>query len=180
MDNLEKYFKENRNLFDDAEPSDGHFARFEAKLQMMDQQQERRISRVNWIRVAAIAVILLATGLISYEFVSGRFKGGNDNEFASLNVPDDVREAYQYYDQSSARKMNEISKISQSCPEGAKLLDKANREISLFDANSVELVRAIRENPGDERIQAAFIQNQKMKEATLSNLVLEGNMNHCK
>jgi hypothetical protein len=180
MDNLEKYFKENRSLFDDAEPSDGHLARFEAKLQMMDMQPERNVSRVNWIRVAAIAVILLATGLISYEFVSGRFKGGNDHEFASLNIPDDVREAYHYYDQSSARKMNEISKISQSCPNGAKLLDQANREINIFDANSAELARAIRENPGDERIQAAFIQNQKMKEATLSNLVLEGNMNHCK
>jgi hypothetical protein len=180
MDTLEKYFKENRELFDDAEPPDGHLARFEAKLQMNEIAGERRSVRMTWLRIAAVAIILLATGMISYEFISGGFKGNNDNEFASLNIPADVREAYQYYDQASARKMNEISKISQSCPNGARLLDQANREASTFDANTIELARAIHENPGNERIRAAFIQNQQMKDAALSNIVLEGNMNNCR
>jgi hypothetical protein len=180
MNTLENYFKENRGLFDDAEPSDGHFARFEEKLMAEERKREKGRFSVNWLRVAAVAIILVASGLISYEFISGGFRGNNNSEFATLNIPDDVREAYQYYDQVSEKKLLEISKISQSCPNGAKLLDQANREVSSFNANSIELAKAIHENPGNERIEAAFIQNQKMKEAALSNIVLEGNMNHCK
>jgi hypothetical protein len=44
-----------------------------------------------------------------------------------------------------------------------------------LDANTSELTKAYRENPDDERITAAIIRNQQMKETITKNMIQQMN-----
>ena len=180
MDNLEKLITDHRELFDDKEPAAGHFARFEDRLRMENRQIERHTGRRMFLRIAAVALLLVTVGLIVFDLATGNWRNSDDAEFASVILPADIRDAYEFYEQRSLERLGEINRLTEDCPRGVVLRDKANKEVSAFEANTQELKRALTENPDNERIQAALIQNQKLKEAALNNILLEGNMDNCR
>jgi hypothetical protein len=181
MDSLETYIRNNRDQFDLDEPPQGHFRRFEEKLKQESRGTVVPMNRRTlWYRVAAAVLILVTAGLVTFDIASGRIFSSSRQDVASLNLPADVREAVDFYSDLSDRRMTELHKIASGCPNGALLLDKARREASLFDATNIELTKALTENPGNERAQAALIQNGKMKESSLNNLILQGNLDNCK
>jgi hypothetical protein len=47
----------------------------------------------------------------------------------------------------------------------------ANNELNSLNANSAELQKALAENPGNERVQAAIIQNHQMKDKVMNQVV---------
>ncbi|MDR0725228.1 MAG: hypothetical protein LBF59_04370 [Prevotellaceae bacterium] len=61
MSDLKKYLEENRNIFDDKEPLDGHFERFEERLNRFDAEKNRKQTlKVRLIATySAVASILL-------------------------------------------------------------------------------------------------------------------------
>ena len=131
------------------------------------------------MRDAAMAVVLVTAGMIGYDLLSGRaFSRGND-DLASIAFTTDTREALEYYSRTTADRMKEIDRIATDCPDGLALKSKALREVAAFDANHQELALALKENPGNERMEAAMIRNQKLKEEALNNIILQGNMEHC-
>jgi hypothetical protein len=132
------------------------------------------------LRIAAVALLLVTVGLIVFDLATGAWKNGDDTEFASVILPADIRDAYEFYEQRSLDRMGEINRLTEDCPQGVVLRDKATKEVSTFEANTRELKKALTENPDNERIQAALIQNQKLKEAALNNILLEGNMDNCR
>lgn len=180
MDNLEKLIQDHRDLFDDKEPEAGHFARFEERLRQEDRRINHGSGRRIFFRIAAVALLLVTVGLIVFDLATGNWKKDSDNEFASMFLPSDIRDAYEFYEQRSRDRMTEITKLTEDCPQGVTLREKAVREVTSFEANTRELKQALTENPGNERIQAALIQNQKLKEAALNNILLEGNMDNCR
>ncbi len=181
MDTLESFVRKNREQFDTFEPAEGHFKRFEERLA---QESGIRVisltSRGMWLRIAAAVLVLITAGLITFDLATGRVFPRHAEDVASLNLPADVQEAVDYYASLSDQRMTELGKIATGCPNGAKLLNQAQREVSNFNATDRELTKALMENPGNERVQAALIQNGKMKESALNNLVLQGNMETCK
>ena len=68
---MKKYIDDNRELFDDKEPSDGHMERFEAMLDQWDKKKEekkptRRVRLVSVISVAASIAVLIAVAVKFY------------------------------------------------------------------------------------------------------------------
>jgi hypothetical protein len=179
MKNLEKFILNNREQFDDADPSPGHFARFQELLEQ-DQPRVVSISRSRtWMRVAAVAVVLVTAGMIGYDMLSGRAFNSSNDDLASLAFTVDTQEALDYYTKTTDDRMKEIDRIASECPDGTALKSKALKEAAAFDANHNELALALKENPGNERMEAAMITNQKLKENALNNIILQGNMEHC-
>jgi hypothetical protein len=179
MEKLEQFIRNNSELFNDEEPRTGHLGRFEA---LLDKEHGRVIPvgrRYAWMRVAAVAVVLVTAGLIGFDLLSGRAFTGSGNGLASVVYTEDTREALDYYSKMTAERMTEIDKIAQSCPEGQHLRSKALRDAAEFDANHDELTVALKENPGNEKMEAAVIRNQKLKEEALNNIILQGNMEDC-
>lgn len=179
MEKLEQYVRNNSELFNEEEPRAGHFDRFEARLKQEDVQVISIGRRHTWMRIAAVAVVLVTAGLIGFDLLSGRAFTRSDRDLASVTFTADMREALDYYSNVAAERMKEIDKITQSCPDGQQLKSKALSEVATFDANHDELTLALRDNPGNERVEAALIQNQKLKEEALNNIILQGNMENC-
>jgi hypothetical protein len=67
MSDLKKYLEENRNIFDDKEPLDGHFERFEEKLNRFDAEKKRKQTfkarLVARYSAAASILLILATAI---------------------------------------------------------------------------------------------------------------------
>jgi hypothetical protein len=67
MSDLKKYLEENRNIFDDKEPLDGHFERFEERLNRLDAEKNRKQTlKVRLIAIcsaAASILLIIATGI---------------------------------------------------------------------------------------------------------------------
>jgi hypothetical protein len=180
MDTLESFVRKSREQFDQAEPAAGHFRRFEERLARESSHTITFPGSGIWLRVAAVILVLITAGLITFDLATGRILPRPHEGFATLNIPSDVREAIHYYQGLSDQRMTELDKLASGCPGGEKLLNQARQEASTFDATDRELTRALRENPGNERVQAALIQNGKMKESALSNLILQGNLETCR
>lgn len=179
MEKLEQFIRNNSELFNDEEPRTGHLGRFEA---LLDKEQGRVVPigrRYTWMRVAAVAVVLVTAGLIGFDLLSGRAFTSSADNLAYVAFTADTREALDYYSKMTAERMTEIDKIAQSCPEGQLLRSRALKEASVFDANHDELAVALKENPGNEKMEAAVIRNQKLKEEALNNIILQGNMEDC-
>jgi hypothetical protein len=67
MSELKKYFEENRNIFDDKEPLDGHFERFEKHLDCLNTEKKRKqtlkIRFLTTFSIAASILLIVAAGL---------------------------------------------------------------------------------------------------------------------
>jgi hypothetical protein len=180
MGTLEQFARNNSTLFNDEEPGAGHLERFEAMLEKEHRRVVPMTRRYAWMRVAAVAVVLVTAGLIGFDLLSGRAftRGGDD--LAAVVFTEETREALDYYSNITSERMNEIDKLASACPDGQQIRSRAISESAVFDANSDELKRALKENPGNEKMEAALIRNQKLKEQALNNLLLQGNMENCK
>ena len=66
MDKLEKYVAENRNLFDDSEPSEGHLDKFREKLESQPVAS-LGMNRSLLLKVAAGLLILLTVSVFFHE-----------------------------------------------------------------------------------------------------------------
>lgn len=178
MEKLEQYIRDNREFFDDEEPASGHISRFEERL-----AQEMKVVPITrhrrWMRVAVTVVVLVTAGTIGFDMLSKNVFKSSD-EYASVTFSSDTREALDYYSKLTDERMTEINKIATTCPQGNQLKSQAEKESATFDANSRELTDALKENPGNQRVEAALIRNQQMKEAALNNLILQGNLDNCK
>ena len=66
MDRLEKFIQSNRDQFDDLEPQEGHFERFQEKLSR-HHRQNRTFPWTVLLKAAAVAVLVVLSGLWVYD-----------------------------------------------------------------------------------------------------------------
>jgi hypothetical protein len=65
MSDLKKYLNENRDVFDDREPSDGHFERFEERLNrhVAGKKRGRTLKIIRTGAIAASILLLVSVGI---------------------------------------------------------------------------------------------------------------------
>jgi hypothetical protein len=170
MDKLEKFISENRESFDDAEPLAGHFSRFEEKLYR--QKAQSGIFDKNFLlKIAAGLLILLTVSVYIFDFAANRISKNLSGERRSALVQAEMQDAINYYDNAASTKLGQINKLACCGQDIRNIYSMASDEMKTLNANSTELQRTLSENPGNERIQAAIIQNQQMKEKVMDELV---------
>jgi hypothetical protein len=150
MKQLEDFIKENKDMFMDIEPNDGHFERFGERLKM-----EHRRTRVRFLTrigsIAAIGLVLIASSI----FVFDRFF---DREPAMLNLGDvnPQMQKVEYYYTSQIDELT-IGLDSLSADAQANIRSMIANELAEMDSIHVELQKKLGVNPGDERVVNAMI-----------------------
>ncbi|MGA2824442.1 MAG: hypothetical protein ABSE72_13075 [Bacteroidales bacterium] len=171
MDKLEKFITENRESFDDAEPLAGHFSRFEEKLDQQKDHSGIAIDKNFFLKIAAGLLILLTVSVYIFDFAANRISKNLSGEQRSALAPGEIQDAINYYDDAVSSKLGQINKLACCGQDTRKIYSMASDEIKTLNANSAELQKTLSENPGNERIQAAIIQNQQMKEKVINQVV---------
>jgi ribosome-binding factor A len=166
---LEEKIRKNRDLFDGAEPSEGHLERFQSKLAGLHEEDtwQRPIRSRRLFRVAAVITALLGLS-VAYYLLDPSV---NSNHVAASTLPQEIQEARMYYNKLAEEKLQKINNCAASTSEASYIQKVVTDEISVLDSNSVKLEEKLQNDSKNERLVNALIRNYKTKSDLLDNIL---------
>ena len=171
MKNLEQYIRDHRDEFDADEPDEGHFAAFRDRLAFEPQAAHAPFRSTAMLRVAAVVLLMITVSVAVFEF-GARYIGNTlSARSEEKELPDEVREAMQYYDNRASAGIAEIRQLAAGHSGIGADGKEALREIGSLDASTAELKLALADDPGNEKITDAILRNQQMKDAILTHVI---------
>jgi len=152
-DELDKLIINNRNSFQDEEPLEGHFERFEARLQKVSKPART----INWrltLQIAAVVVFaLLAVNQARIYFLPEK------HETLSLgSISPEYREVEFYYTNSIQMDMNQWKKLKDEGMISESDEQMMQKEQVEFDQMYQKLLVDLKANPDDERVINAMLE----------------------
>ncbi|MEI7983077.1 MAG: hypothetical protein WCI71_15615 [Bacteroidota bacterium] len=171
MSDLEKFINHHREEFDNFEPGPGHYKKFESRLTYLPVTLHIAKNPHTMLRIAALILVLITLSVFVFDLGTKEIRTYLNNRNAGTELPEEVREAVQYYDNQVGNRLEQLNKLASSNEEARVLSSNVIREIQNLDASTDEIKRSLAENPNNERILAALIQNQQMKEGIINNII---------
>ena len=168
---LEKLVHENRDQFDSMEPLDGHFERFSERLGLAEETRETVPSRFSMLKVAAVILVIITGSVVVFDLATRSIRERFSSPSTTKQIQAEFNEAVQYYDTRATAQLKEVHKLASSPEQAVIINEDAVRAMSRLDEDTRELQKSLAENPNNERLQAAIIQNQQMKEGIVNNFV---------
>ena len=145
MNHIEDLIRENKEMFTDEEPMEGHFGRFEAKL----RQQKRKNQLRNLYRVTSIAAIGLAL-IASSIFIYDRFYVRDSSPVTLGDINPELGKVEYYFTSQIDEATISLDSLRKYSDEGTqKMID---REFAELDSLHTQLTEKLGTNPNDERI----------------------------
>lgn len=165
-DELERLILNNRNSLDDSEPLEGHFGRFEARLQKAEKQN-RTIGFRSILRIAAIIVFALL--LVNQARL---WLTPDKEENISLgSISPEYREVEFYYTTAIQTDMKQLAMLENEgliSDSEKQMLQKEQKE---FDQMYQKLIEDLKANPDDERVINAMLEYYQARMNVLSMIV---------
>ena len=156
MDKFEKIFTDQRDAFDE-EPSEGHFQRFEAKLE--NDQSRKKVIQNAWpfLKIASIVIIVLLSANLAVYLLPGKKTTSRQIENREMN------ETVNFY---TVRINSGMSQLKQMADQGigSELeLAQVKKEMDEMDQVHRDLQEEYSKNPDDERVINAMIEYYQTK-----------------
>ena len=158
MKTIDEIIRNNRDLFEDMEPSDGHLERFNRKLELRFHTISVKRSIVPYLLKAAVVTILITlSSLWTWE----HFIRSDRNRMALGDVSAQYKEVENYYIHQVNLMESEIINVDlKNNPQQKEVLLK---EMESMDSVYVQLQKELKVNPNDERIINAMIEHYQTK-----------------
>ncbi len=152
-DELERLILNNRNSIQDEEPLEGHFERFEARLQK-ESKTVRRIDFRSVLKVAAAVVFaLLAVNQARIYFFPEK-----EQTLSLGSISPEYREVEFYYTNSIQQGMNQWNTFRREGLVSKQEQQMMQEEQQEFDRVYQKLLQDLKANPHDERVINALIE----------------------
>jgi hypothetical protein len=166
MKTIEDIIRNNRNLFEDREPSEGHLDRFSVKLEIRHQKMASRRSIVPYLLRAAVVTLLIT---LSSLWTWDHFIRPGSSRMTLGQVSPQYKEVENYYLHQVNLMEGEIINMDQSQnPDQKEMLMK---EIKTMDSTYISLQKELKANPNDERIINAMIEHYQTKLEVMTYIV---------
>ena len=157
MKTIEEIIRNNRDFFEDEEPSKGHFERFERILEKRFQTGAVKRSIVPYMLKAAVVTLLVTlSSLWTWE----HFIRPDRNRMTLGDVSPQYKEVENYYIHEVNLLESDIKTINLGDREQ---LDMLKKEMKSMDSVYVQLQKDLKANPDDERIINAMIEHYQTK-----------------
>lgn len=169
MSMLEDKIRKNLELFDGAEPADGHFARFQAKLDALNtgRVRESRWFAGKFFRVAAVIAVIMGISILYYIFDPA----SNMSQLAANTLPQEVQEARMYYNKLAEEKLTKINDCAASSAEASYIQKIVEDQIVELDSNSVKLEEELQKDKDNPKVINALLRNYKTKSDLLDDIL---------
>jgi hypothetical protein len=159
MKTIEEIIRSNRDFFEEAEPSEGHFERFSRKLEMrFGRVITVKRSIVPYLLKAAVVTLLVT---LSSLWTWDHFLRPDRNRMALGDVSPEYREVENYYIHQVNLVENEINDVKIFNNTAQKEMIK--EEMKSMDSVYMQLQKELKANPNDERIINAMIEHYQTK-----------------
>ncbi len=155
MKSLNDYIRSNPEFFNNEEPREGHFDRFDQKLEFEGKKNQLYL-------ILRIAAVIALGFFISYVAIQERhlFTRGMDAFFVAYENKD-LAEAEHFYQVQMKRYYNELEKLP--FRSDAEQKEQILNELSNMDKEVLDMKRDLRHNPGNEHIMNAIINYYQIK-----------------
>jgi hypothetical protein len=164
MNDLDNIIQKNRELFNTNEPSDGHFERFEQKLNKLNSTK-KTYTFGYILKAAAVAILVVLSGLWVFDNINET----KINEGIALSeISPEYGEVEMYYTHLVNQKFGEIKQSTS--------LDSLQKEILVHELNNMDsiyenLKKDLTENPNDKRVINAMIQHYQLKVEVMNQIL---------
>lgn len=158
MKTIDDFVNENLERFNSDGPPEGHFERFEARLQKQGKPESRQI-RLVILRIAAsilLGLLISYVAVLEFRHLDRRA----DSMYMSAFYPE-LKEAESFYNAQLVKKFNEIQELRFTGGDAEKKL--IARELSDMNIRVRDMKKDLRSNPEDERIMNAIINMYQLK-----------------
>jgi len=158
MDKLEKIFSQKHDSFDE-EPGEGHFQRFEAKLDQMHSFNKRGIGRNRtFLKIAsALIILLLAANLFVYLMPQRNNRGNQSSASREMD------ETAIFYNTKINSGLSQLKQLADRGIGSEAELNQIRKEMDEMDKLHQDLQKEYSENPNDERVINAMIEYYQTK-----------------
>ena len=163
MKPIEDIIRNNRELFDDQEPYEGHFERFQRKLETRMAPGGIKKSIVPYLLKAAVITLLIT---LSSLWTWDNFISPSSRRMRLGDVSQEYREVENYYVHQVNLMENEI--LNLDLLNGTEESVMLKEEISNMDSVYLQLQKELKANPNDERIISAMIEHYQTKVEVMS------------
>jgi hypothetical protein len=165
MKTIEDIIRNNRDLFEDKEPSEGHFDRFSVKLEIRCHAMAKR-SIVPYLLKAAVVTLLVT---LSSLWTWDHFIRPGSSRMTLGQVSPQYKEVENYYIHQVNLMEGEITNTDLNSHPGQK--DLLVKEMKSMDSVYVSLQKELKANPNDERIINAMIEHYQTKLEVMTYIV---------
>ena len=162
-DNIEELILNNLKDLNDLEPRDGHFDRFQAKLDA--KHKTKRITfNVVWKVAAAVVFVLLAVNQGRIYFAPEKENLAENNaEFSLSSVSPEYREVEFYFTNAISDGLNQWNSLKNDGLISENEQKAMNSELADFEDRYKTLQADLARNPNDERVINAMLQYYQAK-----------------
>jgi len=157
MKTIEDIIRENKDLFEEAEPSKGHLERFNSLLEVKFHKEATTRSIVPYLLRAAVVTLLVT---LSSLWVWDNFLSAGSKRMTLGDVSPQYKEVESYYIHQVNLMEGQLTSLDFSNPDQKEILLK---EMKSMDSVYVSLQKELKANPNDERIINAMIEHYQTK-----------------
>jgi hypothetical protein len=166
MKTIDEIIRNNKDFFEDEEPSNGHFERFNRKLELRFQAKAIKRSIVPYLLRAAVVTLLVT---LSSLWTWDHFIRTGTSRMTLGDVSPQYKEVENYYIHQVNMMEGEIVNVDlKNNPEQKMILVK---EMKSMDSVYVSLQKELKANPDDERIINAMIEHYQTKLEVMTYIV---------
>ena len=163
-DNIEEIILNNLKELNDNEPMDGHFERFQAKL---DKQKRKKTITLNlvWKVAAAVVFVLLAVNQANIYFSPEKqnVNPTGNSEFSLASVSPEYKEVEFYYTNAISVGLNQWNNLKTDGYISETEQETMRTELAEFEVRFKNLQSDLAANPNDERVINAMIEYYQAK-----------------
>ena len=166
MKNIEEIIRNNKDFFEEAEPSKGHLERFNRKLEIRFQTNVIKRSIVPYLLRAAVVTLLVT---LSSLYTWDHFIRPGNSRTTLGQVSPQYKEVESYYIHQVNMMEGEIVNVELKDNPAQKIM--LMKEMKSMDSVYVSLQKELKANPNDERIITAMIEHYQTKVEVMSYIV---------
>ena len=156
MKKLEDIIRNNKEKFDDLEPAEGHFERFQSKLNNYNNKSSFSLSYKFVLKVAVVGLLVVLSSLWLYDNI---YDNQSTQQIVVENDTSEFREAQLYYSSMVDRKYNQIQDFEFRSKKQKKML---LNELKAMDSVYYSIKQDFKENPNDPRVMNALIRHYQL------------------
>ncbi len=164
-DNIEELILKNLKELNDNEPMDGHFERFQAKLNTQNKKRKFNFSIV-WKVAAAVVFVLLAVNQANIYLSPNRQtenSASNNADFSLASVSPEYKEVEFYYTNAINVGLDQWNSLKTDGYISKTEQETMVTELADFEARFKTLQTDLAANPGDERVINAMLEYYQAK-----------------
>ncbi len=166
MKNIDEIIRNNKDFFEDAEPSNGHFERFNRKLEVRFQAKVVKRSIGPYLLRAAVVTLLVT---LSSLWTWDHFIRPGSSRMTLGDVSPQYKEVENYYIHQVNLMESEIGTVE--ILNNAEQKEMLMKEMRTMDSTYISLQKELKANPNDERIINAMIEHYQTKVEVMSYIV---------